>query len=433
MSPRLIIPIIIVLAVLAGFFVYPALSQKFGFTFPSRPFQLGLDLRGGTHLVYQADISGIPSEDRDEAMEGLRDVIERRVNFFGVSEPVIAVNKGNHRLFAELAGVTDVNEAIRIIGETPFLEFRELSTESVLNLEGDAPSLDASLVFVPTELDGRYLKRASVQVDPQTNAPLIFLEFNDEGARLFAEITKRNVGRPLAIYLDGEPLSSPIVQEEISGGQATITGSFTVPEARDLVRNLNAGALPVPISLISQQTVGATLGQDSLVKSLVAGLAGFAAVALFMIIRYRLAGIISVISLSMYALLMLVIFKGMPVTLTLSGIVGFILSIGMAVDANILIFERMREELRKGRAFPLAVREGFKHAWTAIRDANISTLMTAAVLYWFGTSLVRGFALTLGIGLVVSLAATLLVTLVLLKAFAGTRLSARPGLWHPRT
>src|SRR3989344_4097512 len=297
MSPRIVIPILIVLAVLAGFFVYPALSQKLGFTFPSRPFQLGLDLRGGTHLVYQADVSGVPEGDRDEAMEGLRDVIERRVNFFGVSEPVITVNKNNHRLFAELAGVTDANEAIRIIGETPFLEFRELSAQGVLDLEKEEPSIDTTLDFVPTKLDGRYLKRSSLQFDPQTNEPVIFLEFNDEGAKIFAELTKRNIGKPLAIYLDGEPLSAPIVQGEITGGEATITGSFTVPEAQALVRNLNAGALPLPISLISQQTVGATLGQDSLAKSLVAGLVGIIAVALFMLVRYRMAGVVAVISL----------------------------------------------------------------------------------------------------------------------------------------
>lgn len=431
MRPRLAIPIILFFALLAGFFVYPALLEKAGLSFPQwlqKPFKFGLDIRGGTHLVYQADVSQIPSGEQDEAMEGLKDVIERRVNLFGVSEPIINVNKSSHRLIVELAGILDVNQAIKLIGETPFLEFKEArSPEDTERILADGGMEDP--YFTPTLLTGRFLKRAQLGFGSQTNEPQVLLEFNEEGQKIFAELTKNNIGKPLAIYLDGIRLSTPIVQQEITGGSAQITGQFSVSEAKNLVRDLNAGALPLPIELISQQTVGPTLGAESLQKSLFAGFVGFILVALFMILYYRLAGIIAVLALTIYTIIVLTIFKLIPVTLTLAGLVGFILSIGIAVDANILIFERMKEELRAGRSFKGAIDEGFKRAWTAIRDANTSTLMTAVVLYWFGTSLVRGFALTLVFGILVSLFSAMVFTRTFLRGFVGTKLSEIKWLW----
>lgn len=441
MPPRIVIPIIVILALLAGFFVYPSLLEKGGISPPDfflKPFKLGLDLKGGTHLVYQADVSQIPPSERDEAMNGLKDVIERRVNLFGIAEPVINVNRvgENRRLIVELAGVKDVNEAIGLIGATPFLEFKEArpadQSEAILkqieNQDPAATGLDP--YFVPTKLTGRFLKRAQLSFDQQTGQSIVLLEFDNEGQDLFATLTGRNIGKQLAIYLDGVILSAPVVQQEITGGSAQITGNFSVVEARDLVRNLNSGALPVPIKLISQQTVGATLGAESLQKSLLAGMIGFLLIALFMLFYYRLAGFIAVVALTVYVILVLSLFKLIPITLTLAGIVGFILSVGMAVDANILIFERMKEELRGGRSFKLAYEEGFRRAWVAIRDAYISTLISAAVLYWFGTSLIRGFALTLAIGLLVSLVLVIVLTKTFLRAFAGTRLKDVKILWR---
>lgn len=383
---------------------------------PADSYRLGLDLQGGTHLVYQADFSGVTVEDKSEAMQGLREVIERRVNAFGVAEPVIQVDRasrllgeprpgagGDWRLIVELAGIKDINEAIRLIGKTPELQFRETTGTSTLE-------------FLPAELTGKYLKRAEVQFDPNTNVPYIAVEFNDEGSKLFEQITERNVGKPVGVFLDGMLTQAPVVQEKITGGRAVITGQFTIEEARSHVRDLNSGALPVPIALISQQSVEASLGNDSLRASLRAGIIGFLIVVAFMIFWYRVPGILAVLALLVYAVLTLAIFKLIPVTLTVAGIAGFILSIGMAVDANILIFERMKEELRKGKQLPDAIQEGFLRAWTSIRDSNISSLITAGILYWLGTSVVKGFAATLAIGVLVSMFTALTVTRTLLLA-----------------
>lgn len=379
--------------------------------FLKREFVLGLDLKGGARLLYAADVSGTPGRE-DEAMESLRNAIERRVNLFGVSEPVVQVERSGdeRRLAVELAGVS-AQEAIRIIGATPFLEFRELN--------GPMPTTpeDFSKVsFVATGLDGKLLERAEVNFDPTTGRPLIAVQFNDDGTRLFAEITRRNIKKPVGIFLDGALLSSPIVQEEITSGNAQITGDFDVKEANELVRNLNAGALPVPVSLISQQTIEATLGNRYLQESLRAGIYGILAVAVFMIAWYRFPGFLAVLALSVYVAFSLAIFKLIPVTLTTAGIAGFILSIGMAVDANILVFERMKEELRRGRRMREAIIEGFQRAWTSIRDSNASSLITCAILYWLGTSMVKGFALTLAIGILVSMFTALTVTRGLLLA-----------------
>ncbi|PJE58321.1 MAG: protein translocase subunit SecD [Candidatus Portnoybacteria bacterium CG10_big_fil_rev_8_21_14_0_10_36_7] len=419
----------------------PQFTQQF-------PFRLGLDLLGGTHLVYEADLSQINQDDYSSSMDGVRDVIERRVNLFGVTEPLVQVNKvGNHyRLIVELAGIKDVNQAIKMIGETPMLQFKTeqataerdrilakyLTADEVeqfkdeICLNGQATS--AFLVsygedpcYAGTELTGKYLDNAETVFDQNTGVPQVSLQFNDEGAQIFQIITKINTGKTVAIYLDGLPISMPRVQEEIIGGKAQITGKFTTQEVKELVQRLNAGALPVPITLVNQQTVGASLGNDSLQKSLRAGLYGLLAVAIFMILYYRLPGLLSVVALGIYTVITLAIFKLGSVTMTLAGIAGFILSVGMAVDANVLVFERIKEEFKAGRGYAGAVEEGFWRAWLSIRDSNASSLITCVILFWIGTSIVKGFALTLGIGILVSMFSAIVVTRSLLKIFIGTR------------
>ncbi|MEK7545970.1 MAG: protein translocase subunit SecD [Patescibacteria group bacterium] len=591
--------------------------------FRNVPFKLGLDLQGGTHLVYEADTKDIPDSERAAALEGVRDVIERRVNAFGVSEPIVQTNKAGDRwrIIVELAGVRDVRDAIRMIGETPILEFKEenpveqipltaeeqkrldalnagirvkadeelrkakapgaamtwenlglvseavqpelwkwadthkgvkapqlveqadawnvlrvnardaegkevkashvlicfkdaqgceepLSKEAALDQidklraeltpenfaekakaystdptasgnGGDlgwfAPGMmvkefsDAAFAMAKGEisgpvespfgyhliykaderpivrydldrvrfpkatvtdvrpdaepwkntgLSGKHVRRAQVEFDPTSNQPMVTLSFNDEGKQLFAEITKRNIQKLVAIYLDGEPISIPRVQQEISEGTAVISGDFDFKEAKLLAQRLNAGALPVPIQLLSQQTIGASLGQDSLAKSLHAGLIGFLIVVAFMILYYRLPGVLASIALGMYTVFLLAVFKLWGITLTLSGIAGVILSIGMAVDANILIFERMKEELKNARPLDSAIAEGFKRAWTSIYDSNISSLITCAILYSFTSSSVRGFAVTLALGILISMFSAITVTRTLLRLVA---------------
>jgi protein-export membrane protein SecD len=614
------------------------------------PYRLGLDLQGGTHLVYVADIKDVPEGDQADAMSGVRDVIERRVNAFGVSEPLVQTNRSAEqwRVIVDLAGIKDVSEAIRLIGETPILEFKEENTEPPRELTADeqkamdahnadalkrakaalakarakgadfealakelsedaatkeqggdlgflkendryavvldkvlsrkpkpgavfsevitdadghhivqfveereagsevnashilicwqgsercdktrtkeeakalidslkaevkasdfgskakensddagskesggdlgwfgrgamvAPFEEAAYAlkkgeisdiiesqfgyhlihklgerpvieyrlrhilfdtksavdYLPppepwknTQLSGKHLKRSTLQFHPQTNEPQVALEFNDEGKELFAQITARNIGKPVAIYLDGQPISIPTVQEEIREGSAVISGSFTIQEAKTLVRRLNAGALPVPITLESQQSVGASLGRESLDASLRAGILGFLIVALFMVLYYRLPGVIAVLALLLYAALNLSLYKLIPVTLSLSGIAGFILSVGMAVDANILIFERTKEELLRGRTLGSAMDEGFKRAWTSIRDSNFTTLLSCVILFYTSSSLIKGFALTLAIGVLVSMFSAITVSRTLLRLVGGW-----PGLRHP--
>lgn len=495
-------------------------------------YRLGLDLVGGTQLLYDADTSKVPEADRQSALDGVRDVIERRVNAFGVAEPVVQTDRSGDqwRVLVELAGVQDVEEAIRQIGETPLLEFKEQDTapkpveltpeqkkeiedtnakalatakDIIARLqrgedfaalanqysedpsnsqqggdlgfvtkgafvaefdkaifedlkvnevtkepvktqfgyhviqkleergEGDAKEVHSRHILLRTkseadyapadqgwkntELSGKQLANATVVFDPQTNQPQVSLVFNEEGSKLFEQITERNIGSVVGIFLDGVPISVPRVQQAIPGGQAVITGDFTIQDAKLLVQRLNAGALPVPITLVSQQTIGATLGESAIQQSLRAALFGFLLVAAFMILYYRLPGVVAVLALLVYASLVLAIFKFWPVTLTLAGITGFILSMGMAVDANVLIFERIKEELRIGRALSSAVEVGFQRAWTSIRDSNASSLITCAILAWFGTSVVQGFALTLAIGIVVSMFSAITVTRTFLK------------------
>jgi len=439
MSHKYISLIIIVVAIFLAFVAYPPAwnkgadflnsklkiqnsKYKIPHFFNVAPFRLGLDLLGGTHLVYKADLSQLGDQKPADAMASVKDVIERRVNLYGVEEPLVQV-EGSDRLVVELAGIKDVNQAINIIGQVPFLEFKEERTASesqqiIAAAQKNGGNFTEDPYFKPTGLTGKQLVKAAMTFDQTTSRPQVNLELNSDGAKLFADITKKNIGKRVAIYLDGQPISTPVVQTEIPNGNAVITGSFSVTEAKALAGRMNAGALPVPIKLISQQTIGASLGYDSLQKSLKAGLYGLLLVALFMILYYRLPGIVAVLALLVYAAIVLTFYKFIPVTLTLAGIAGFILSLGMAVDANILIFARMREELKVGRTLSQSMNEGFRRAWLSIRDGHVTTLLGAVVLYFFTTSFVKGFALTLGIGVLISLFSATVVTRSFLDFFS---------------
>lgn len=402
-------------------------------------FKFGLDLAGGSQLTYVADVSSIKPEEVGELMEVLREVIERRVNIFGVSEPNVQVEKSSvvaenveHRLIVELPGVTDIDEAVRSIGETPLLEFKLTDQKSLLeaeafqnlDLSGIASSTGSAITapdpFIVTGLTGRYLQSAQLQFAGQSgglsNEPIVAITWNEEGARLFEEITGNNTGMLLAIFLDGEMISAPQINERITGGQAIISGGFTPDEAKNLAQNLSFGALPVPIHLDSTQSIGSALGEEALQAGIYAGLVGFILLSIFMIVWYRLTGVIAVLALVMYVLIMLALFKFIPVVLTAAGIAGLILSIGLAVDANVLIAERIKEELRSGKRLDEAIKEGFARAWLAIRDANVTSIIAAIILFWFGTSLIKGFALVLLIGVFVSLLSAVAISLTLLRA-----------------
>ena len=420
---------IIALGVLAvgitlGFLVFRSVKGEHNDIVARHPFRLGLDLSGGSALLYKADVSKLPGGQVADSMDALRDVIERRVNAFGVGEPVVQVQTSSitgtteHRLSVELPGITDISKAIEMIGQTPFLEFRAQSdkpVEATIGKNGQV-EVNAQDNFVPTGLDGKYLKRAQLTFAQNTGQPEVSIQFNDEGAKLFEKITKENVGKVIAIYLDGNVISAPVVREAISGGVAQITGNFTPEEAKQLVGRLNSGALPVPISLISTQTVGAILGADAIHAGVNAALIGFILIALFLIIWYRLPGVVAVLALSLYVVITLLLYKFIPVTLSAAGIAGFIISIGVAVDANILIFERFREERVRGKQTSEALLAGFDRAWFSIRDANIASIIIAVILFWFGTSLIKGFALTLGLGVVTSLFSAILITKLFLRA-----------------
>ncbi len=563
----LTIATIFVLAFLAANFVYPkyfnqsvdCLNDKLSWQVPhfwSLPFKLGLDLQGGSRLIYQADLSAVPENERASAMEGVRDVIERRVNTFGVAEPRITTSQAgsNWRLIVELPNVQDVNQALEWIGETPLLEFKEENpmpeltpeqeqemalantmveifaqqiltealagadfgalarehseylisqekdgdlgwfTKETIPLEFKEAGIDelekgevsselikavygyhiikktdvredevriSHILFeIKTEYDyldpeweewkytglgGEHLQTASLKFDPNTGYPTIALDFKKEGTELFAQITERNVGKTLAIFLDGmsivdttgdgqitfEDVYAPVIQEPITTGKAVISGNMDVNRAKEIVRRLKAGALPVDIGEpIYQKTIGPSLGAISLEKSLIAGIYGFLAVILFMIVFYRIPGVLASISLLIYAVLLLALFKLIPVTLTLAGMGGVILSVGMAVDANVLIFSRMREELKEGNSFSYSVEEGFRRAWSSICDGNLTTLLVAFILFSFGTSFVQGFALTLSIGILLSMFSAIFITKNFLRVFAGTRFENWKWLWN---
>ena len=344
----------------------------------------------------------VPQADRSLVLSGLQSVMESRVNAFGVSEPQVftGTEGGSYRLIVELAGISDINQAVAQIGRTAKLDFREVV------LSG------SSTIATTTGLTGAYLKSAQLVFDSTTNNPQISIAFNDEGATMFADITGRNVGKPLIIFIDDAPISQPTVNERIEGGQAVITfgRGATLQEVTSLASLLNAGALPAPVNLLSQQTISATLGIDSLHRAIYAGLVGTLAVILFMALYYRYFGLFAIMALLIYIVLTLAVFKLVPITMTLSGIAGFILSIGMAVDANILIFERTKEELARGLSRIQAIEEGFRRAWPSIRDSNIATIISSLILYYYTSSFVRGFALTLLLGVLMSMFSAITVT-----------------------
>jgi len=388
---------------------------------------LGLDLQGGTHLVLQADMSKAPGQDQQQVLRGVIQVLERRVNAYGVAEPLIQA-QGNDRVIIELPGVKDIEEAKRLIGRTAQLDFRERDPATGQWKVALAPGLDGQ----EKELTGKYFRpNAQVVFDPRSNQPQVSFEFDDEGSQLFETLTRRLIGQPLGIFLDNEVISAPTVQAVISRN-GVITG-LRIQEARTLAIQLNAGAVPVPISIIEERTVDATLGSDSVRKSVTAGAISFVVVGLFMIMAYRLPGVVATVALAIYSILTLAVFILVPITLTLAGIAGFILSVGMAVDANILIFERMREELRWGKGLRAAVEAGFDRAWSSVFDANVTTLITCGLLYWFGqqfgASVIQGFALTLAIGVAISLFSSVFTTRALLRTLIGSRWVHNPTLF----
>ncbi len=425
---RIFAVLILLIGLALGYFVY---STEMA-TQSEYKFKYGLDLNGGTHLVYRADVSGVEAADIPKSMDVLRQTIEKRINVFGVSEPIVQTETGSsfgdekdkYRLTIDLPGVTNVDEAIKSIGQTPLLEFKLLKTdldEELLQKQilaaSTSPEKVSQLVasaYQKPVLTGGDLKRANLVFDPTSRKPLVSIEFNDEGSRIFEQITGDNINKELAIFLDGELISNPIIQAKISGGTAQINGDFEAEEARDLVNNLNFGALPLPIELINTQTIGATLGQHTLLVGTQALLYAFILISIFMIAFYRLPGVIAAISLALYVLMMMALFKVIPVVLTAAGIAGFVLSLGIAVDANVLIFERIKEELDKGKTLRNALRDGFDRAWSSIRDGNITNIIAAVILYMFSSvALIKGFALILFLGVALSM----LSALVISKAF----------------
>lgn len=386
--------------------------------------KLGLDIKGGSRIVFEADMSKVDAFDRENALTAAKETVERRVNLFGVSEPQVVSSKvgESYRIALDLPGVTDVTEAVNLIGQTAQLVFAEIKEQKI---ESEAtPSAIPAL----TDLTGADLVRALPEFDPNTGKPVVGLQFNENGAKKFEEITGRNIGKPVVIFLDNQVISAPTVNEKISGGRAVITGDFTIEQVRQIVTLLNSGSLPVPLNIIEQRTIGPTLGQEAIDKSIFAGLIGIVAVALFMAFYYGRLGIIATVALLMYGVFALAIFKLIPVVLTLPGVAGFLLSIGMAVDSNILTFERFKEELRRGLDFRDALEAGFGRAWDSIRDANIATLLTSFILFnplnWeflHTSGPVRGFAATLAIGVLLSLFTGVVVTRTLLRTFAHSK------------
>lgn len=397
-------------------FVISSPTLKFGTWERDLNIKQGLDLKGGTEVILEADMNPISAENRSDALDSAREVISRRVDLYGVAESSVktVISGGSYRINVALPGIDNPDEALQLIGSTAKLDFRELPEATDSALYSD---------FLPTSLTGSDLQKASVGFNSQTSKPEVNLQFSEEGGKKFSEITARNIGKPLAIFLDEYPISAPTVQDRIDGGSAVINGEYTLDEAKNMAITLNAGALPVSISVLSQQNVAPTLGADSVAKSIRAGGVGLALVALFMILNYGWLGLVADLGLVIYGLLTLALYKLIPITLTLPGLAGFILSIGMAVDSNILIFERMKEEIRKGNDWSSSMESGFGKAWDAIKDANIATLITTFILYnpleWSflnSSGMVRGFALTLFLGIATSLFTGIFVTRNLLRA-----------------
>ncbi|MCL5006838.1 MAG: protein translocase subunit SecD [Patescibacteria group bacterium] len=415
-SNLIILLLILMLGVLGAFFVYPqGLGAKI------LPWHLGLDVAGGTTLVYRVDLSQVSPSDYNSVMSGLQNVIERRINLYGVTEPNVSIasQNGQYELLVELPGIQNLKQAVDQIGATPVLDFRLAETNST------STSATSTYTYVQTGITGRYITGASLNFD-QFNRPVVDFQLDPQGSTIFQNLTSQNVSKPLCVFVDGNLVfpnnpagSCPIINEAISGGQAQISGNgITQTVAEELVSRFNAGALSAPITLVNQKTVSASAAADSLRNILLAGLIGTGLVLLFMLLYYRLFGLFADLALIIYIVFSLSVFKLMPMfTMTLSGIAGFILSIGMAVDANILIFERTKEEIKKGLQRGMAIEEGFKRAWPSIRDSNTSTIITSFILYAFTSEFVRGFAFTLGIGVLISMFSAIFVTRTILKVF----------------
>ncbi len=399
----------------------PDLNLKIGNLTLQRSFDLhlGLDLAGGSQLIFQADMSNIPADKQSTALNGVKNIIENRVNLFGISEPNVqtSVFEGKNRIIVELPGISDTQQAASLIGKTAQLVFEEI--QEVPGVKGATPSA----TLVATNLTGADLQSAQVVFDSQTGKPAISLQFTKEGGDKFAEITGRNVDKQLPIVLDNQIISAPVVQGQITGGNAQITGNFSIDEAKQLAIQLNAGALPIPVTLVQETTIGATLGAMSVKQSILAGGVGVAMVGLFMIVAYGGLGLVADVGLFVFAVITLALYKLIPVTLTLPGIAGFMLSIGMAVDSNILIFERYKEEKGK-RSVANALEVSFGRAWDSIRDANVATIITSIVLinpfdwsFLQSSGPVRGFAITLLLGILISLFTGIFVSRNLLRVF----------------
>jgi len=464
---------IIILALVAGLFCYPngynqvvdKINSSYGWKiwhFPQTEFKLGLDLKGGVHLEYKADLSKIAEKDKSSTMEGLRDVIERRVNIFGVTEPVVQVY-GSDRIAVDLPGVESVDEAINWIGKTPLLEFWEERSQADIDkinakkaelkdlktIEEIQKVTDWQIAFESpyqkTELTGKYLKKAVLNFDQTTYAPIIELKFDDEGAKIFETITERNIEKTLAITLDGDSivdtngdgkidgsdLYAPKVENKISGGEAIITSKDAdIKASKLLVQRLNQGALPVPLGdPIVENKIGPTLGEISLNKSVQAGIYSIVGIIIFLILFYHLPGLIASFALILYCLVILALIKLIPVTLTLAGIGGLILSIGLAVDANILIFSRMKEELKAGNDVMTSIVEGCNRAWPSIRDGHFTALIVMMILYFLGTSFIKAFAFALILGILLNLFSSMVVSRVFLEFIALGKIGKIKWLW----
>lgn len=372
-------------------------------------FKKGLDLEGGISITLQADMKGIPEDQRKDTLETVKTIIERRVNPNGTYESVIqtsVVNKES-RIIAQLPGINDINEALRLVGTTGKLEFRSIKSATpsgIFTLENTDP----------TGLSGDDLVDATPNFNQRTGAPVVTFRIKDESQEKFFKATGKLIGKPMVIFLDTQAISAPTVQEAIRDN-GEINGNFTTAQTKELASILKAGAIRVPLKIIGYQTIPATLGVDSLKKSLFAGMLGFMVIVIFMCVLYGRLGILASVALLLYTLYSLAVFKLIPITLTLAGIAGFVLSIGMAVDANILIFERMREELRRGKSKEISLELGFSRAWTSIRDSNISSIITSLILLYFGSGIVKGFAITLLIGVIVSMFSAIVVTRTFLR------------------
>lgn len=439
MKIRLTALALILLILAGGYAIYATNSpdRPFGY----KPFLLGLDLQGGTQLTYEADITEVPSSEVEERMQSLKEVVARRATSgevagaLGVTDPIIQTetvgfgDDSTHRLIVELPGVTDIEAAIDMIGETPVLEFRLANVDAPAYFDNLSATATQAF-FTATGLTGRNVTGAQVQFlqgqGHVGSSPLVVVDFDKEGNELFAQLTRENIGQRIGIFLDGYLISSPVVREEISGGTAQISGNFTLEEAQSLTRDLNFGALPMPIELIGTQSVGPSLGMGVIDSDMYAGVAGLLLLALFMVAWYRVPGFVGSVALLGYIVTMLALFKFLGVTITAPGIAGLILSIGMAVDANIVIFERIKEEMKVHQKLSDAIRAGFSRAWPPIRDANITSMLTAIVLFYaFGQTFVRGFAVTLFLGVLVSMFSAVVVSRVFLLAITDGNINDR--------